>query len=190
MEPELNETKNNTGYWPSVLLAGLIFGLISFALTIGAGYYTINAQVTTSVVNPSTIIGAITCLITAFGGMLAVWHYGGEQQGIIVIGRGALVGLLTGVVIAIIGLLLSNVVWPLIDPGYTDKIIDATIRTMHARGMTQEQIQKMTDMMHSGSSWKSVGYLVNVILFAFLNMITGMIGAKLFSKYDDNPDTV
>lgn len=185
MEPEINES-SNTSYWSSVILASVIFGLISFALTIGAGYYTINSQPTGSTLNPSTIVGAITCLFTAFGGMLAVWHYTHEKVDSVTLGKGALIGLLTGTVIGLLSLFLSNVIWPLIDPSYTNKIIDATIRTMQAKGMSQEQLQKMSDMMHSGSAMRSIGYAVNVVIFAFLNMITGMVGARMFSEDNDH----
>jgi len=181
MEPEINDS-NTSSYWSSVILASVIFGLISFALTIGAGYYTINSEPTNTTINPSTIVGAITCLFTAFGGMLAVWHYTREKVDSVVLGKGALIGLLTGIIIGLLSLFLSNVIWPLIDPSYTDKIIDATMRTMQARGMSQEQLQKMSDMMHSGSPWRSIGYAVNVVIFAFLNMITGMVGARMFSE--------
>lgn len=184
MEPEVNN--NNEGsYWPSVILASVIFGLIAFALTIGAGYYTINSEPTKSVLNPSTIVGVLTCLFTAFGGMLALWHYTRENVSSVTIGKGALIGLLTGIIIGLISLILTNVIWPLIDPAYTNKIIDATMRTMQARGMTQEQLQKVSDMMHSGSLLKSLGYVFNVVLFAILNMVTGMVGAKMFSKDND-----
>ncbi len=181
MEPEINDS-NTSSYWSSVILASVIFGLISFALTIGAGYYMINSEPTNTTINPSTIVGAITCLFTAFGGMLAVWHYTREKVDSITLGKGALMGLLTGVIIGLLSLFLSNVIWPLIDPSYTNKIIDATMRTMQARGLSQEQLQKMSDMMHSGSPWKSIGYAVNVVIFAFLNMITGMVGARMFSE--------
>jgi len=186
MEPETNNSVNSSSnYWPSVILASVIFGLISFALTIGAGYYTINSEPSNSVLNPSTIVGAITCLFTAFGGMLAVWHFTREKADSLTIGKGALIGLLTGLIIGLLSLFLTNIVWPLFDPSYSDKIIDATIKTMQSRGMTQEQLQKMSDMMHSGSPWKSIGYAVNVVVFAFLNMVTGMVGAKMFSEDND-----
>ena len=181
MEPEINDSSTGS-YWSSVILASVIFGLIAFALTIGAGYYTINSQPTNSTINPSTLVGAITCLFTAFGGMLAVWHYTRAKADAVTLGKGALIGLLTGVIIGLLNLFLSNIIWPLIDPSYTNKIIDATMQSMQARGMSQEQLQKMSDMMRSGSVWRSIGYIVNVVIFAFLNMITGMVGARMFSE--------
>lgn len=171
--------KNN--FWASVILAGLIFSVIYFAMTIGTGYYVINSQATSSVLGPSSIIGTFACLVAGFGGMLAVWHYVQTYDVTTTLGRGAVIGVLTGVLIGIVSFLLVHL-WEYIDPNYTSRLMDAQIAMMKAKqNMTPQQQQKFADMMHNKSMLvELMGAIFTTLGISILNLVTGMIGAKMF----------
>src|SRR5699024_12119530 len=89
--------------------AGLIFGILAFALSLISTYSVINSEPTGSYFSPLQIgIWLVTCLVAAGAGMLAIWHYEREYEVSITLGKGALIGFLTGVAMAIIGALLNQ----------------------------------------------------------------------------------
>lgn len=173
-------------YWISVTTAGLIFGIITFVLSIITGYATINSEPTGSFFSPAQLIGVLACLVGAFGGMLATWHYAREYDVPIKLGRGALIGFLTGVCITIVSVILSQL-WQFIDPDMTQKIIDSTIANMEEMDMPEGQKQQMIDATVEGiRSNNSIGMqlLWGLPINGILNLITGMIGAKIFGKQE------
>src|SRR5690625_6352011 len=62
-------------YLPSAGIVGVIFALLTFAIGIFFGYQQINAEPTGSYFSPSMLSGVIICLVSAFAGMVAVWHF-------------------------------------------------------------------------------------------------------------------
>ncbi|SHE98002.1 Protein of unknown function [Fodinibius roseus] len=174
-------------YWMAVTTAGLIFGIIVFVLSLITSYATINSEPTGSFFSPSQFIGVFACLAGAFGGMLATWHYAREYDNIpIKLGKGALIGFLTGVCITIVSVALSQV-WQFVDPDMTQKIIDSTIANMEAMDMPDAQKQQMIDVTVEGiRSNNSMGMqlLWGVPINGILNLITGMIGAKIFGQQE------
>lgn len=186
------ENTHNTGtatepsFWMSVTIAGLIFGIIAFVLSIISGYAIINSEPTGSFFSPTQLIGTLACLIGAFGGMMATWHYVREYDLSIKLGKGALIGFLTGVGIAIVSVVLGQV-WQLVDPDMTQRIIDSTVANMEAMDMPGDQKQQMIDgTVESIQSQNSIGtqLLWGIPLYGILNLITGMIGARIFSKQE------
>jgi hypothetical protein len=175
------EPVDQNSYWSSVILASLIFGVVYFALTIGTGYYVINHQPTSAAMSPSSIIGTVVCLFAGFGGMLAVWHHINEYGVTIQMGRGAVIGIITGLLIGIISFVLVHL-WEYIDPNYTSRLMDVQIAIMNSKGnLTSEQQQKMADMMHNrGAMFQVLGALFTTIGLGILNLITGIIGTKIF----------
>lgn len=177
------ETTSEQSYWTSVFLAAILFGLVSFALTTGIGYYQINNGSTGSV-GFSSISGGIVCLLTAFGGMLAVWHYLKEGPAGMTIGKGAVIGLMTGILIGIISFVLTKL-WMFVDPSYASKLIDMRITAATSNpNITDQQRQQITDAMHNGGGLMIIGYIIGIVFEGVVNLLTGMIGAKLFSKED------
>lgn len=175
------ESTSQKSYWTSVILAGILFGLVSFALTISIGYYQINSG-SSGGMGFSSITGGIVCLLTAFGGMLAVWHYLKEGPAGITIGKGAVIGLLTGIVIGVLSFLLTKI-WMLIDPSYASKLIDMRITAATSNpSLTDQQRQQISDMMHNGGGLMIIGYIIGIVFEGVVNLLTGMIGAKLFSS--------
>ncbi|NIT58318.1 MAG: DUF4199 family protein [Aliifodinibius sp.] len=182
------EQNNQPSYWPSVAIAGVIFGIIVFALSLVTGYTMINSEPTGSLFSPVQIILWVTvCLVGAFGGMLAIWHYANEYDIGIKLGKGALIGLFTGICLALVTVVL-NQLWQVIDPDMTQKMIDSTIANFEAADLPDAQKQQMIDStVQSMRNQNSIGkqLLYNLPMYGILNVITGMIGAKVFGKQEE-----
>ncbi|HKK47149.1 MAG TPA: DUF4199 domain-containing protein [Balneolaceae bacterium] len=188
MEESQQISNSNPSYWASVGIAGLIFGIIVFVLGLIVTYLTINSEPTGSMLSPMQFVGLIVCLIGAFGGMLATWHYAREYDVPFTLGTGALIGLFTGIVIAIVNILLSQG-WHLIDPKMTQHLIDHMVANIQASNMADQQKQQTIDMMaKSLRNRNQIGtqLLWGLPMFGILNLLTGMIGAKMFSKKDED----
>jgi len=187
MEDLEQKSSDNPSYWASVIISGVIFGIILFAIGLIAGYATINSEPTGAIFTPSQLIGTVACLFGAFGGMLATWHYAKEHDIAIQLGKGALIGFLTGVIITFINILLTKG-WAFIDPDMTQKVIDSTVANVEAMEMPAEQKQMTIDMtvesLRSGQSiWSQL--LWGIPMYGILNLITGVIGAKIFGNKED-----
>lgn len=188
MEESPQQKSNNTfSYWTSVGIAGLLFGIILFAISLIANYATINSEPTGSFFNPVQLVGTLACLIGSFGGMLAAWHFAKEYDVSIKLGKGALIGFLTGVAITIINILLSQI-WSIIDPDMMQQLIDSSVANVEAMDMPEQQKQQTIDMtvdMLRSQKNISTQLLWGIPMYGILNLITGMIGAKIFGKKDE-----
>lgn len=181
------DNENPPSYWTSVTVSSLIFGIVAFILSIISSYAVINSEPTGSFFSPVQLVGILVCLIGAFGGMLATWHYAREYDVPIKLGKGALIGFLTGVGITIITVLLGQI-WQLVDPDMTQQMIDSTIANMEAMDMPDEQKQQMIDTTaESIRSQQNIStqFLWGIPMYGILNLITGMIGAKIFGKKEE-----
>lgn len=178
------EQQNQPPYWTSVGIAGLIFGVIVFALSLVTSYAVINSEPTGSLFSPVQLLGVFVCLVGAFGAMLATWHYANEYDISIKLGKGALIGLFTGICIALVTVIF-NQIWQFVDPDMTQKLIDSTIANFEASELPDAQKQQMIDStVQSMRDQNSIGtqLLYNLPMYGILNVLTGMIGAKLFGK--------
>ncbi|MDX1671792.1 MAG: DUF4199 domain-containing protein [Balneolaceae bacterium] len=184
-EMNQQDTTGSVGpnYWMSVGIASLIFGLVIFVIGLISTYLTINSEPSGSLFSPVYLIGMLNCLIGAFGGMVGVWHYTKEHSISIQLGRGALIGFLIGVGLVVISAVL-NQLWLVVDPDMTQNLIDSMIANVEAMDLPEEQRQAMMDqMVESARSQQQIGsqLLWGIPIFGILNLITGMIGAKVFS---------
>lgn len=182
-DPQQQTPNDKSSYWNSVAIGGVIFGIIIFVLSLVAGYATINSEPTGALISPAVWVGALSCLVGAFGGMLAIWHYAGNFNISVSLGRGALIGFLTGVAISIVSVLL-NELWTFIDPDMTQQIVDSTIANIEASDLPEQQKQQMIDLTAGAREGESIGMqlLSGIPLYGILNLITGMIGAKIFGQ--------
>ncbi|MGD8426531.1 MAG: DUF4199 domain-containing protein [Balneolaceae bacterium] len=188
MEESPQTSSSNPSYSTSVGIAGVLFGIVTFALSLIVAYATINSEPTGSMLSPIQLAGTLVCLVGAFGGMLATWHYAKEYDIPFTLGKGALIGLYTGLAIAIVSVLL-NQVWHLIDPDMTQRLIEHSIANIQASNMADQQKQQTMDMVaESLRNQDSIGrqLLWGLPLYGILNLLTGMIGAKVFSKKEEN----
>jgi len=186
-ESQQQKANSQPSYWTSVGVAGLLFGIIVFALSIISAYATINSEPTGSLFSPVQLIGTLACLVGAFGGMLAIWHYTREFDVVVKLGKGALIGLLAGVAITIVNVLLSQI-WTIVDPDMMDKMIESTLANLEAMDMPEQQKQQTIDMtVESMRSQKNIGtqLLWGLPMYGILNIITGMIGAKIFGADEE-----
>lgn len=172
---------------PSILIAGGIFSLASFVLNIAFGYQQISSEPTGAVFSVSMLSGVVICLITCLAGALAIWHYSKEVTPFITLGQGALTGFLTGITIVLISVVL-NQLWALIDPEYTEKLIEATIANVEAMDLPSNTRQDMIDGMVEGvESSQSVSTQIfwGIPITGLFNLISGMIGAKIFGQKEE-----
>ena len=186
-ESQQQMQERNPTYWTSVAIAGLLFGIIVFIISLISTYTIINSEATGSYFSPSSLLWCFSCLFGAFGGMLATWHYAKEYDIAIKLGKGALMGFITGVVMALVSVVLSQV-WQLIDPDMTKKMIDSLIANFEAMDLPEEQKQQMIDSTVESTRGQT-GILSQLLwgipLYGILNLITGMIGAKVFGKKEE-----
>lgn len=187
---EVNQEQGNSfsfsNYWPSIVIVGAIFSLISFVIGLYFGYQQINSEPAGSFISPVMISSGVICLATAFAGMLAVWHFTKEVSPFIKLGQGALVGFLTGAAVVLFSAIL-NELWLLIDPEYTDKLIEATIANFEAMDMPADARDDMVDAMAQSMGDQSFfkQLFIGIPIPGLLNMATAMIGVKIFGKKED-----
>jgi hypothetical protein len=187
---EVSQEQENTfsfsSYWPSIAIVGAIFSFVSFVIGLYFGYQQINSEPAGSFISPVMISSGVICLATAFAGMIAVWHYTKEVSPFMKLGQGALVGFLTGAAIVIFSTIL-NELWLLIDPEYTEKLIEATIANVEAMDLppdaSNEMVDAMAQSMGDQSFFKQI--FIGIPIPGLLNMATAMIGVKIFAKKKD-----
>lgn len=190
MEESQDQTSgiNDTpSYWTSVGISGVIFGILAFVLSLVSTYAMINSEPTGSFFSPVQLLGVLVCLVGAFGGMMATWHYANEYNVPIKLGRGALIGFLTGLCITVVSVVL-NQLWQVVDPEMTQKLIESTIANMEAMDMAEGQKQQIIDStVQNMRSQQSIGtqLLWGIPMNGILNLITGIIGAKIFAEQED-----
>lgn len=182
-----HEPQEPPSYWTSVGIASVLFGLIAFVISLVTIYTTINSEPTGSFFFPSQLIGVLGCLVGAFGGMVATWHYAREYDTVITLGRGALIGFLTGMGMAVVSTIFSQV-WNLVDPDMTQQMIDSYVANFEAMDLPEEQKQQMIDAtVNSMRDQQNIGsqLLWGIPMYGILNVLTGMLGAKVFGKDED-----
>jgi magnesium-transporting ATPase (P-type) len=175
-------------YWPSIGIVGAIFSLISFVAGLFFGYQQINSEPTGSFFSPIMLSGVIVCLVTSLAGLLAVWHFTREVSPKLKLGQGAVIGFLTGAVIVVISVILSELWIMLVDPEYTKKILESTIANIEAMDMPQSAKDDMIDAM-AESIEQSQSFLRQIFwgvpITGLLNLITALIGVKLFAEKEE-----
>lgn len=181
---------NEESYWNSVARTGLLFGLVVFALNIIGGYMTIHSDPSGTILGENMIAGLFSCLIGAFGGLMAVKLYLNEFPQPLLTGRGAVIGLATGVVIALVSTILG-LLWNAIDPSYTDNLMEATIANIEAMDLPESQQEDMIDSMAGQmQQMQTAGGVIlalgmNALLYGILNLLTGMLGVKFFATENE-----
>lgn len=179
-----NSTDN---YWTSVLLAGGIFAIVSFVLGLIFSYSQFNSEPSGTLISPIMIGNGVVCLATAFAGMLGVWHYTKEVNSTLKLGKGALIGFLSGAFVVVFSTLL-NEVWTYIDPAYTEKLIESFVANYEAMDMPEETKNTMIDATVESLRDQNIltTILTGIPLYGLINLITGMIGVKLFASKEND----
>lgn len=183
---EINQEKEHSlsTYWPSILIAGLIFSLVSFVLGLFFGYQQINSEPSGALFSPLMLSGVVICLVTCVAGAVAVWHFAKEVSPYLTLGQGALIGFLTGAVIVLFGIIL-NELWMLFDPEYTDKLVEAAIANVEAMDVPESTKNDMIDSMAEsvrGQQSMLQQLFWGIPITGLLNLVSGMIGTKIFAE--------
>jgi hypothetical protein len=180
MENEMNEPS----YWPSVFLAGVIVAFIMSALGLGSGYMTLGSEPTGETFSAASFLGILVCLIAGIAGIIATRHYAREHDVTFPIGRGALIGFLSGVTAVTISTLVGLLWTAVIDPNMNQALYDWQIMNMEAANMTEEQIEMTLKFTPKPGSMMAVlsQFGIGLVVIGIFNLLTGMIGAKVFAS--------
>jgi hypothetical protein len=179
-------TSGGDNYWPSVLLVGGIFALIAFIINIAFGYIQIGSEPSGSFFSPLMLSGVVVCLATCVGGLIAVWHYTKDVTAHLKLGRGALIGFITGAIIAVFSAVL-NELWLMVDPEYTQKLVDSVVANIEAMDLPADTRDQMIDQMAAGLQDTSFfqQLFMGIPVTGLLNLLTGMLGVKLFAAKEE-----
>lgn len=188
-DPVYNDSSSSqdNSYWPSVLIVGGIFSVVGFVINISLGYMQIGSDPTGSMLSPLMVSSVVVCLATCVGGLVAVWHFTKEVTPVLKLGRGALIGFLTGAVIVVASTIL-NELWLTIDPGYTEKVIESIVENIEAMDLPSDTRNQLIDQMAAGIRDTSVvqQLLMGIPVTGLLNLLTGMLGVKLFAASQED----
>lgn len=173
-------------YLPSSSIVGVIFGLVTFVVGLFFIYQQINSEPSGSMLG--MIMGSVSmlavCLIAAFGGLVAVWHFTKEVTSTLKLGQGAVIGFLTGAVIAVVSVILSELWSTFIDPEMMRNYADSMMANFEAMDMPQSTLDDMAESFEEGDSMFRQMFL-NIPLYGVLNLLTALIGVKIFA---DKPE--
>lgn len=173
-------------FFQTALQVGIVLSVFNFAIGIGNLYLTINGAISGMMLSfSSAIAGLLSCLVMAAGGLFAVKIYLKDKENKqLKLGQGALIGLFTGIVASIFGLVLGEM-WSLIDSEMYVRFIDAAIDSFEDMpGMTDELIDQMEDqyagLLTIGGRLKQS--LIGLPIMAIFSSLSGMLGVKLFAE--------
>lgn len=179
MEPVSQES-----YWNAVLKWGLIFAAADTFLTLVVNFMLINSPSLTALF----FSGFIVCLFIAFGGLFAVRQYVSDNNINITIGRGALIGFLTAVVIVVCSQIFSEIYY-LIDSTFLQRISEAQIEAYENSDLIpaeskQAFIDATYTQMQEGRSFFDIlfGMAGTLVFTGALNALTGMVAANIYKK--------
>lgn len=189
---QFNEVEETPGYWNSVGIASLVFGFAYTILATWGGYMSISAEPSGSMFGgPQSLMSGFACLLAAFGGLVAIWHYNRETGVRMKLGRGALIGFYTGIGITLIATLLSQI-WYMVDPTFIEELMNTTIANYEAmEGVSEDMRQNLIDSTYSqfqdmNTLWGMVKFFfLSGIMFGILNCLTGLLGVALFAREKD-----
>lgn len=186
-----NKSTEQPSYWTSISIASVLFGIFTFVISLITTYTMINAEPSGAILSTSRVVGMLGwlfgCLVGAMGGLLAVWHFAKEYDVPVKLGKGALIGFLTGIGMAVVTVILGQT-WHLFDPDMTQKLIDSTIANLEAMDMPADQKQQIIDSTAQsirGNQGIGSQLMWGIPLYGILNLLTGMIGAKVFGKEEE-----
>lgn len=185
---EIGDSKELTiqDFLPSSSIVGLIFGLITFVVGLFFIYQQINSDPSGSMMG--MLLGSVSmlavCLIAACAGLVAVWHFTKEVTSTLKLGQGAIIGFLSGAVIAVVSVILSEIWSTFVDPDMMKNYADAMIANFEAMDMPQSTLDDMAESFEEGDSMFRQLFL-NIPLYGVMNLLTALIGVKIFA---DKPE--
>ena len=153
----------------SILLGALVTGLLS---TSYLGF-----------------INLLCCAGVIIGSLVAVWHYTSTHNLTIPAGKGAVMGLITAIVGALFGFILTYVLMMIgirHDLVITEWMLDA-----FGESMQPEQIDQMEEQINQpvslGTHLLTINTVIGIIVSAIFGAVGGAIGAAIFKKGGEAP---
>lgn len=188
------DTNQNNPFLSSAIIVGAIFAIITYTITIVFSYQMIGSEPTGSMMSPMVYMSFLSCLVGLFAGFFAVRHHVKEYNAPLKPGRGAVIGLTTGVMVTLFSTIFG-LVWLLIDPNFTDNLTAAMIAQLESvPNMPEAALQDMIDGIYTESERaKTVfgqlrTFAIGGVVMGALNAITGIIGVKVFAPADQYSD--
>lgn len=181
------DQNSQPSYWPAVMVGALIIGLIMSVLGIISQYMTINSEPVGSSFTLAQGIGTFACLFGAIGGFIATRQYATENEITFPIGKGALIGFLTGVAGVLVSTLISIIWQYIVDPELNQAVYDWTIRNLEVQNLPAEQFEMAMNFIPEPGAMSSLLWAVGIGIVALgvLNLISGIIGAKVFATEEE-----
>jgi hypothetical protein len=187
MEPKLPNP-----FMPSAILVAVIFAFASTVVNLIATYNIIGSEPSGSLISPIYFVTGIVCLVAIFAGLFAVKHHVNMYNEPLQMGRGAVIGLTTGALVAVF-MAIFSLMWYLVDPGFNTKVMNAVIAQMEAiQQIPAAQKQEIIDGIYTQfqkadtTMGRITSTLWNVFIFGGLNAITGILGVKFFAPKDNS----
>lgn len=167
-------------YWNAVITAGLITGTILTVIQLTTSYMTIAGSSATGM----PIIG---CLIASIAGIISNWMYAKGYDLTYPIGKGALLGVFSGIITSIVTFSLSLFWTKVIDTGMNEAIIEATLKSFEDQGLSQEEIDMAQSFIPDPNSLVGliITFLLALAMYVVINLISGIISAKIFAKEEE-----
>ncbi len=167
-------------YWNAVITAGLITGTILTVIQLTTSYMTIAGSSATGM----AIIG---CLIASIAGIISNWMYAKGYDLTYPIGKGALLGVFSGIITSIVTFSLQLFWTKVIDTGMNEAIIEATLKSFEDQGLSQEEIDMAQSFIPDPNSLVGliITFLSALAMYVVINLISGIISAKIFAKEEE-----
>ena len=167
-------------YWNAVITAGLITGTILTVIQLTTSYMTIAGSSATGM----AIIG---CLIASIAGIISNWMYAKGYDLTYPIGKGALLGVFSGIITSIVTFSLQLFWTKVIDTGMNEAIIEATLKSFEDQGLSQEEIDMAQSFIPDPNSLVGliITFLSALAMYVAINLISGIISAKIFAKEEE-----
>lgn len=182
------EPVESKSYWNASAKAGVVFGFVVFLISTIGSYITINTEPTGNLFSATVLASTLGCLVAIFGGVLAVKFYINEYGPEMKIGQGAVIGLLTGIVMAVVAQILA-LIWPVIDSTYIENLQAALIANIEiSQQIPAAQKEDMIDAIYAQFqnyySFGTIlqGFLMGVVTYGLLNVLSGLLSAKFMGR--------
>ena len=182
---EINDMETPS-YMSAVFMGALVAGLLLAVLGTANNYLIISSEPTGSPFSAAQGLGIIICFLGGIGGILANRSYAKDNNLTYPIGKGALIGLLTGIFAVIVSTVLTLFWNYVIDPGLTQAVYDWGVANIEATGASEDVIEQQIALLGEPGSVTSLlfGIGFSLVGIGIINTISGLIGAKVFASED------
>jgi len=169
-------------YWNAVITAGLITAIVYSIIGLASAYLTIGGST-----GAGQGLGISACLVSSIAGVIANRLYAKGFNLTYPIGKGALLGFLAGLVTLIVGTAISLFWTEIIDTGMNDALMQSTIANLETQGLTQDQIDQALSISPEPGSMNAilVQFGIGFVSLSIINVISGIISAKIFAKEEE-----